>query len=60
MARLNAMRLGRSPHIDFLGPWDHEGLSWLAECAQRWPPNYRARRRGQFLPPSLINEGTVS
>ena len=59
-ARLNAMRLGRSPHIDFLGPWDHDGLSWLAERAQRWPPAYRARCWEQFLPSSLINEGTVS
>ncbi len=59
-ARLNAMRLGRSPHIDFLGPWDHDGLSWLAERAQRWPPAYRARCWEQSLRSSLINEGTVS
>jgi hypothetical protein len=57
---LNAMRLGRSPHIDFLGPWDHQGLSWLAERAQRWPRDYRARCWDPFLPSSLINEGTVS
>jgi hypothetical protein len=59
-ARLNAMRLGRSPHVDLLGPWDNEGLSWLADRAQRWPPAYRARCWEQFLPSSLINEGTVS
>jgi hypothetical protein len=59
-ARWNAMRLGRSPHVDFLGPWHHEGLSWLAERAQSWPPHYRARYWDQFLPSSLINGGTVS
>jgi hypothetical protein len=59
-ARLNAMRLGTSPHVDFLGPWNHEGLIWLAERAQSWPPQYRARCWDQFLPSSLINEGTVS
>jgi hypothetical protein len=59
-ARLNAMRLGRSPHVDFLGPWDHEGLNWLAERAQRWPAHYRARCWDQFLPPSLIYKGSKS
>jgi hypothetical protein len=47
--RLNAMRLGRSPHVDFLGPWEHDGLSWLAARAQSWPPHYRARCWDQFL-----------
>ena len=59
-AQWNAMRLGRSPHIDFLGPWDHDGLGWLAERAQRWPAACRARYWDQFLSSSLINEGTVS
>jgi hypothetical protein len=59
-ARLNAMRLGKSPHADFLGPWDHQGFGWLAERAQSWPSHYLARCWGQFLPSSLINEGTVS
>jgi hypothetical protein len=26
----NAMRLGKASHGDFLGPWDHQGLIWLA------------------------------
>jgi hypothetical protein len=59
-ARLNAMRLGRSPQVDFLGPWQHEGLAWLADRAQSWPAEYRARCWQPFLPPSAINEGTVS
>jgi hypothetical protein len=58
--RLNAMRLGTAPHIDFLGPWHHHGLSWLAERAQSWPSEYRARCWDPFLPPSLIMKGTVS
>jgi hypothetical protein len=33
-ARLRVMRLGRSPQIDFLGPWEHEGFAWLADRAQ--------------------------
>ena len=57
---LNAMGLGTSPHVDFLGPWDHEGFGWLTERAQSWPPHYRARCWDQFLPSSRINEGTVS
>lgn len=28
------MRLGTSPHVDFLGHWYHNGLNWLAERAQ--------------------------
>jgi hypothetical protein len=40
-ARLNAMRLGRSPHVDFLGPWDHEGLKLACRArsalASKWP-----------------------
>jgi hypothetical protein len=32
--RLSAMRLGRAPQVDFLGPWEHEGLAWLATRAQ--------------------------
>jgi hypothetical protein len=59
-ARLNAMRLGRSPQVDFLGPWQHEGLAWLADRANNWPAEYHARCWEQFLPPSAINEGTVS
>jgi hypothetical protein len=58
-ARLSVMRLGRSPQIDFLGPWQHEGLTWLANRARDWPADYRARCWPQFLPPSAINEGTV-
>jgi hypothetical protein len=27
---------------------------WLAERAQSWPSEYRARRWDRFLPPSLI------
>lgn len=26
-ARLSVMRLGRAPHVDFLGPWEHEGFA---------------------------------
>lgn len=58
-ARLSVMRLGRSPQIDFLGPWQHEGLTWLADRAQAWPADYRARCWPQFLPPSAINKGPV-
>jgi hypothetical protein len=42
-----------------LGPWQHEGLAWLANRAQSWPADYSARCWRQFLPPSAINEGTV-
>jgi hypothetical protein len=58
-ARLNAMRLGRSPQVDFLGPWQHEGLAWLTNRARSWPADYHAQCWEQFLPPSAINEGTV-
>jgi hypothetical protein len=58
-ARLSVMRLGRSPQIDFLGPWQHEGFAWLADRAQNWPADYRARCWPEFLAPSAINEGTV-
>jgi hypothetical protein len=56
--RLSMMRLGRSPQIDFLGPWEHDGFAWLADRAQNWPTDYRAQCWPQFLPPSAINEGT--
>jgi hypothetical protein len=59
-APMNALRLGTAPHIDFFGPWHHHGLSWLAERAQHWPPQYFARCWEPFLPSSLINKGTVS
>jgi hypothetical protein len=58
-ARLSVMRLGRAPHVDFLGPWEHEGFAWLANRAQNWPADYRTRCWPQFFPPSAINEGTV-
>ena len=58
--RMNVMRLGTSAHVDFLGPWYHNGLSWLAERAQHWPAEYRTRCWAPFLPTSLINKGTVS
>jgi hypothetical protein len=58
-ARLSVMRIGRSPQTDYLGPWQHEGFAWLADRAQNWPADYRARCWPQFLPPSAINEGTV-
>lgn len=58
-ARLSLMRLGRSPQVDFLGPWEHEGSAWLADRAKSWPADYRALCWPQFLPPSAINEGTV-
>jgi hypothetical protein len=58
-ARLSVMRLGRSPQIDFLGPWQHEGLAWLADRAENWPADCRARCWPQFRPLSAINEGTV-
>jgi hypothetical protein len=60
LARLNAVRLGTPPHVDFLGPWHHRGLSWLAERAQHWPQEYRARCWDSFLQSSLIIKGTVS
>jgi hypothetical protein len=52
------MRLGRSPQIDFFGPWQHEGLAWLANRAQSWPADHHADCWQQFLPSSAINEGT--
>jgi TniQ len=58
-ARLSLMRLGRSPQVDFLGPWEHEGFAWLADRAKNWPADYRALCWPQFLPPGAINEGTV-
>jgi hypothetical protein len=27
--RFGPMRLGRPPQVDFLGPWQHDGLVWL-------------------------------
>jgi hypothetical protein len=36
-ARLNAMRLGRSPQVDFLGPWQHEGLAFVHSMPD-WSP----------------------
>jgi hypothetical protein len=43
------MRLGKPPQVDFIGPWQHEGLTWLADRAQNWPSDYRTRCWQQFL-----------
>ena len=48
-AQLNVLRLRRSPHVDFLGPWQHEGIAWLTDRSKAWLAEYYVRCWKPFM-----------